>query len=513
MAESSTPLELIEAYRLIKAGQRQEAGGVLKAYLAQNGRDARAWWLMAHAVDKPENVRRCLETVLKLDPNHTKAREKLDRLAEPAPAAPPVESSPAPSPAPAPAVPAVPPPVLDSAAVVPPPQVADEEPDDSFFGVSSTAPVGRSSRPLPVGRSSQPIPPGRASKPVTAPPASSEPVGRSSKPLPSASPEPVGRRSKPLPSASPEPVGRRSKPLASLAPAAAPLPSFEEYAANSSRFDDPFATRSLDDPFADIPAQPDLGGVLPKPPKPTGAAWGEDFATSPSRHGLERAIGFVVVAFALIVALGLILVVADRQGLIHLGGGDKVPKMVVLDGGTFQIDYPTGWDMRCLQDVSGYPVCGMANHPMYNEVDYFAGTVNLGSYISESMGSLLTGQDLPDQQVSIIVMDVPRSSPSYDDASLAKSLYEWDQEWTFSWDKAKSEYDHQEITVDGLKAYYYEYTRQGNMKEAAWDVYVEHDGIILWLRVSFFGPRRTDIPANMVEKMIQSIHFKTGVPM
>jgi hypothetical protein len=307
-----------------------------------------------------------------------------------------------------------------------------------------------------------------------------------------------------------------SRPLSALSPAAPP-PSFEEYAANSTRFDDPFAAHALDDPFTDIPAQPATGvgggALLAKPPKPTGNAWGDDFAASPSRHGLERAIGFVVVVFALLVAVGLILVVADRQGLIHLGRGDKVPTMAALDGGTFQIDYPTGWDVRCLQDVSGYPVCGVANHPMYNDVDYFAGTVNLGSYISESMGSLLTGGDLPDQQVSIIVMDVPRSSPSYDDASLAKSLYEFDQAWSFSFDKAKSRYDHKEITVDGLKAYYYEYSREGSMKEAAWDVYVEHDGIILWLRISFFGPRRTDIPHNMVEKMIQSIHFDSGVPM
>jgi predicted Zn-dependent protease len=92
MAKSPPPPELVEAYRLLKAGQRQAAGQKLQAYMADHKDDPQAWWLMAHAVGKPDHVRRCLESVLKLDPTHEKARAKLAKLQpapEPQPAAPP----------------------------------------------------------------------------------------------------------------------------------------------------------------------------------------------------------------------------------------------------------------------------------------------------------------------------------------------------------------------------------------------------------------------------------------
>lgn len=77
---STSNPQLVKAYALIKAGQRTEAGNLLKTYLSTQPDDPNGWWLMAHAVTKPEVVQKCLEKVLELDPGHTRARDKLDRL-------------------------------------------------------------------------------------------------------------------------------------------------------------------------------------------------------------------------------------------------------------------------------------------------------------------------------------------------------------------------------------------------------------------------------------------------
>lgn len=106
-ASPTLPPELIQAHKLLKAAERGEAAKVLKAYLSKNPRDARAWWLMAHAVTRPDNVQMCLEHVLAINPEHAKARARLDELLGP----------------------------------------LDDEPDDSFFGVSSAGAEGQVSAP------------------------------------------------------------------------------------------------------------------------------------------------------------------------------------------------------------------------------------------------------------------------------------------------------------------------------------------------------------------------------
>ena len=80
MTQTSPPPELTQAYQFIKTGQRPQAGQILREYLAAHPRDPNAWWLMAHVVRKDEHVRQCLETVLKLNPQHNGARQKLARL-------------------------------------------------------------------------------------------------------------------------------------------------------------------------------------------------------------------------------------------------------------------------------------------------------------------------------------------------------------------------------------------------------------------------------------------------
>jgi hypothetical protein len=77
---SSRDSQLVEAYELIKAGQRTQAGQLLRDYLSAQPNDPNGWWLMAHAVSKPEAMQKCLEKVLELDPGHTKARDKLARV-------------------------------------------------------------------------------------------------------------------------------------------------------------------------------------------------------------------------------------------------------------------------------------------------------------------------------------------------------------------------------------------------------------------------------------------------
>jgi hypothetical protein len=146
MASPSTPPELLEAHRLLKAGQRQQAGAILKPYLAQHQQDARAWWLMAHAVSSHDTARQCLEQVLKIDPNNEQARARLATLTS-APGIGSRGSRPAARPAPE---------------LV---ETPIDEPDDSFFfltagtsAISSGRSAGRSSRVRPLEAAPPPPP-------------------------------------------------------------------------------------------------------------------------------------------------------------------------------------------------------------------------------------------------------------------------------------------------------------------------------------------------------------------
>ncbi|MBN1202506.1 MAG: hypothetical protein JXJ20_11665 [Anaerolineae bacterium] len=82
MAKSPSS-ELVKAYKLLKAGERNQAGRIVKDYLATNPNDADAWWLMAHAVSSSDNTKKCLERVVQLNPGHTKAQQRLAKLQAP----------------------------------------------------------------------------------------------------------------------------------------------------------------------------------------------------------------------------------------------------------------------------------------------------------------------------------------------------------------------------------------------------------------------------------------------
>lgn len=69
-----------EATRLIQEERFDEAVALLEAVLRQDADNVNAWWLMANAVDTPEDARAALTRVLDLNPSHAKARGMLDRL-------------------------------------------------------------------------------------------------------------------------------------------------------------------------------------------------------------------------------------------------------------------------------------------------------------------------------------------------------------------------------------------------------------------------------------------------
>jgi hypothetical protein len=419
MSQAPTPPELAEAYRLLKAGQRQQAGAVLKPYLEQHRNDARAWWLMAHIVTKPEAVRQCLEKVVLLDPTHEKARARLAALS------------------------------------VPP----DDEPDDSFFEIPA--------RPIASPRVTD------AQRPTT-------PIRALGLPR---APEPA-------------PTGE--------------IPPFEEFAAQTSAGIDPFTGEPIDNPFTNL----DRLGLWSEAAQGAGATpvEGTDAPQAPpyDEQGARRVLWLALGALVFFLLIMIVLTVAENQGWLKRST-QHVPAMTTLNGELFTIDYPKGWDARCLHESFGYPVCGIANHAFYNEVEYFAGTpINLGAMIAESLGAALSGEELPDERFSIIVMDVPPASPAYDDASWAKTKYEWYQRGLLTDATAQVNYERRQITVDGAPAFYYVFTRQGRLTEAAWDVYVPHGGIVLWLRVDYIGPGKARIPQATVDAMIESIQLSAG---
>jgi hypothetical protein len=514
MAKTPPAPELTEVYQLIKAGQRQDAGRILKDYLAQHKDDPQAWWLMSHAVTKPDAIRQCLETVLRLDPAHEQARARLAKVPSEggSQTAPPQASAPQ---------------VAPSRARLPG-LSGDDFPDDAMILRGAGTPPA----------------PGRAPQTASSPVAATSPA---------------------------EPAGSATSPAARAVP-----PSFEEFLAADSP-GDPFAGPPVDDPFADIAApdpfasrppaddpfapkpasgaynpfdsanifdpaaharlgasnaaqapgsgnQPDWGPGLafvsdntapaaianaarPAPPRPQTRAPVGDTVASLRRLGMPRGMVVILAGLGIIAVIAVLLSLADALGLVSFGGG--VPAMTTMEARSFTMKYPKGWDMRCATDVSGYPVCGIANHQFYNEVDYFTGTdIDLGAMFSTALSAALSGEHLPEEQVSIIVMDVPRSSPSYDGASWAKTLWEGHQNgWNFD-DDARVDYDFQVMTLDGLTAYYYHYISQGDWTHTAWDVYVEHDGIVLWLRIEYWHPHRRTPPDKTVEAIIQSINIK-----
>lgn len=83
MYQNPIQSQLQLAYGMIREGQRHEALRLLAPICREHPQNASAWWLAAHALDDPEQVKYALNQVLRIAPNYPGAREKLDRLQQP----------------------------------------------------------------------------------------------------------------------------------------------------------------------------------------------------------------------------------------------------------------------------------------------------------------------------------------------------------------------------------------------------------------------------------------------
>ena len=70
---------LQQAYQFIKTGEKALAEALLRRIVADDADNADAWWLLANAVDDPDDIREALDHVLRLRPDHAKAQLMLKR--------------------------------------------------------------------------------------------------------------------------------------------------------------------------------------------------------------------------------------------------------------------------------------------------------------------------------------------------------------------------------------------------------------------------------------------------
>ncbi|MBE2220721.1 MAG: hypothetical protein IAF02_04230 [Anaerolineae bacterium] len=68
----------------LKAGHKPQARQLLTQAVRQNKQDVLAWYALSFAVDKEKDQVFCLQQVLQLDPNHTKAQQRLAKITTPA---------------------------------------------------------------------------------------------------------------------------------------------------------------------------------------------------------------------------------------------------------------------------------------------------------------------------------------------------------------------------------------------------------------------------------------------
>ncbi|CAG0992399.1 Thiol-disulfide oxidoreductase ResA [Anaerolineales bacterium] len=104
MAEQNNQ-DLQFAEQLLREGKKQEARTLLVGYVRNNPSSIRGWWMLSFALTDPKQQIDCVERVLRLNPNYSPARarlEKLKRSVQPS-VSPFAESSPSQSAAPFPA--------------------------------------------------------------------------------------------------------------------------------------------------------------------------------------------------------------------------------------------------------------------------------------------------------------------------------------------------------------------------------------------------------------------------
>lgn len=148
--------QLQAAYAFIKSGREKEAVALLMPILKADRDNANAWWLMANALEKPDQVRGALEQVLRLRPDNTKAQQMLLKVNSLYPRSGASADDPAP---PSPAAPTTPP---ATAATMPKQRIAPADPfatpDDPFAAPPSPRqnPAAAAAAAVPVGGQRRP---------------------------------------------------------------------------------------------------------------------------------------------------------------------------------------------------------------------------------------------------------------------------------------------------------------------------------------------------------------------
>jgi tetratricopeptide (TPR) repeat protein len=80
MTDSPTPSPLHKAAALIRVQQFQEALDILIPYITENPNSDGGWFLLSFAIQDRNKKQECLERAIKINPNHTRAQERLAKL-------------------------------------------------------------------------------------------------------------------------------------------------------------------------------------------------------------------------------------------------------------------------------------------------------------------------------------------------------------------------------------------------------------------------------------------------
>lgn len=79
---ASLPDDLVQATALLRAGRLAEARALLVAVLGREPRADQAWFLLSVALEDVQQQRDCLRRAVQLNPGHSAARERLEKLEE-----------------------------------------------------------------------------------------------------------------------------------------------------------------------------------------------------------------------------------------------------------------------------------------------------------------------------------------------------------------------------------------------------------------------------------------------
>jgi peroxiredoxin len=71
---------LQQAEQFLRDGNKEAALPILMEYVRRNPDNARAWWMLGFTVTDPKQQMECLERVLRLAPENTRARDRLHKL-------------------------------------------------------------------------------------------------------------------------------------------------------------------------------------------------------------------------------------------------------------------------------------------------------------------------------------------------------------------------------------------------------------------------------------------------